>query len=116
MAELINIALAALTIGFGLFGFVAPRFTASALDFRTDGSTMGLSELRASAGGLFVAMGAVCIVTGASWAYGMLGVAYAGAAAGRAVSILFDKPPMPKALVWFLFEALPAAWLIGANF
>jgi hypothetical protein len=45
----------------------------------------------------------------------MLGVAYAGAAVGRLVSIVIDRPPMPKALVFFLFEAIPAGWLIIAN-
>ena len=113
--EIMNIALALLTVGLGCFGFVAPRYTAGALDLRTAGSTMGLSELRASAGGLFVAMGLACLILQADWAYAMLGVAYAGAAAGRMVSIVVDRPPMPKALVWFLFEALPAAWLIAVN-
>ncbi|MDA7424381.1 DUF4345 family protein [Thalassococcus lentus] len=116
MFDLINIGLAVLTIGLGLFGFIAPRYTASALDLTTGQSTMGLSELRASAGGLFVSMGLVCLILGAPWAYGMLGVAYAGAAVGRLVSIIIDKPPMPKALIWFLFEAVPAVWLIAVNF
>ena len=116
MLDLINPALALLTIALGLFGFLAPRYTAEALDLQTVGSTMGFSELRASAGGLFVAVGLTCLMTGAPWAYGMLGVAYAGAACGRLVSIVVDGPPMPKALIWFLFEAVPAAWLIWANF
>ncbi|MDJ0823692.1 MAG: DUF4345 family protein [Paracoccaceae bacterium] len=116
MIELLNIALAVMTVAFGLFGFVAPRYTAEVLDMAPQGSTMGLSELRASAGGLFVAVGIVCVLTQAPMAYAMLGVAYAGAAAGRLVSIVIDKPPMPKAFVWFLFEAIPAALLIWLNF
>ncbi|CUH77542.1 DUF4345 family protein [Tropicibacter naphthalenivorans] len=116
MLSLINPALAVLTIGFGLFGLIAPRFTAKALDFATEGSTMGLSELRASAGGLFVALGTACLWTGAPWAYGMLGVAYAGAGIGRVTSILIDRPPLPKAAIWAAFEILPAAWLIATNF
>ena len=113
MVDLINTGLALLTIVLGGFGLIAPRYTAEVLDLTPSGSTMGLSELRASAGGLFVAMGLVCLWTGAPWAYGMLGVAYAGAAIGRLTSIVLDKPPMPKAFVWFLFEAIPAAWLIA---
>jgi hypothetical protein len=42
----------------------------------------------------------------------MLGVAYAGAGAGRLASILLDRPPMPKAAIWFAFEAVPAVWLL----
>ena len=112
MLDIIDIAIAVLTIGLGLFGLVAPRYTAGVLDLAPTGSTMGFSELRASAGGLFVAMGAACLLTGAPWAYAMLGIAYAGAGTGRLVAIVADRPPMPKAALWFAFEALPAAWLI----
>ena len=115
MLDLINPALALLTIGFGLIGFVAPRYTADTLDLAPTQSTMGLSELRASAGGLFVAVGLVCLLTGAPGAYAMLGVAYAGAATGRLVSIVADGPPRRKALIFFLFEAIPAAWLVTTS-
>ncbi|KUF11669.1 DUF4345 family protein [Pseudoponticoccus marisrubri] len=114
MIEITQIAIALVTIAFGLFGFVAPRYTANVLDFRIGDSSMGLSELRASAGGLFVAMGLACFVLGPP-AYLMLGVAYGGAAMGRAVSMVLDQPPQPKALMWFLFEALPSAFLIAVN-
>lgn len=112
MTDFLDIAIALLTVGLGAFGFLAPRYTADVLDLKTTQSSMGLSELRASAGGLFIALGATCLWLNSDWAYAMLGVAYAGAAAGRLLSIILDKPPMPKALVWFLFEALPALWLI----
>lgn len=113
LIALVNPALALLTVALGLFGLLAPRYTAAALDLAPTTSTMGLSELRASAGGLFVAVGAFCLLSGAGWAYGMLGVAYAGAATGRLVSIVVDRPPLPKAAIWFAFEALPAAWLLA---
>ncbi len=113
--DILNIALALLTIALGLFGLLAPRYTSDALDFATTASTMGLSELRASSGGLFVAMGAYCLLSGAAWAYFMLGIAYAGAAIGRLMSILLDKPPMRKATVFFAFEAVPALYLLLAN-
>lgn len=111
----IDIGLALLTIGLGLFGFLAPRYTLGALDLRQGDTAMGLSEMRASVGGLFVAVGAVCLITGAPAAYLMLGVVYAGAGLGRALSLIVDRPPMPKAGIWFLFEALPAAYLIWAH-
>ncbi|WP_425070265.1 DUF4345 family protein [Sagittula sp. S175] len=114
MAEIVNILIALMTIAFGAIGFVAPRFTARALDMTPTETTMGLSELRASAGGLFVAMGLACLLVG-GWAYAALGVAYAGAATGRAVSMAFDGPPQPKTLMWFAFEALPSAWLLWMN-
>ena len=110
--DFINPAIAILTIAFGAIGFFAPRYTASALDLAAQGSTMGLSELRASAGGLFIALGLWCLFSGDPSAYFMLGVAYFGAGAGRLVSIVLDKPPFKKALVFLAFEWPPAAWLI----
>lgn len=115
MTDTLNIIAALLTIGFGAFGFLAPRFTAGVLDLAPAGTTMGLSEMRASVGGLFVALGLGCLLIGAPLAYAMMGVAYAGAAAGRGLSLLLDAPPMPKALVYFGIEAGLAAWLVLAN-
>lgn len=113
--DLINPLLALLTIIFGGFAFLAPRYTASALDLATTASTMGLSELRAGSGGLFVAMGLWCLITGDANAYFALGIAYAGAGLGRAVSIVIDKPPFKKALVFLAFEWPPAAFLVLWN-
>ena len=105
-------AIALLTIFFGAFGFLAPRYTASALDLAPTQSTIGLSELRAGSGGLFVAVGLYCLMTGASGAYFMLGIAYAGAGTGRALSIVIDKPPFKKAMVFLAFEWIPAVILL----
>jgi len=113
--DYINAALALLTIAFGAFGFLAPRYTASALDLETTESTMGLSELRAGSGGLFVAMGLWCLLTGNPAAYFALGIAYLGAGAGRFLSIIVDRPPAQKALVFLAFEWPPAAFLIWYN-
>ena len=116
MTDILNIIAALLTIGFGAFGFLAPKFTARALDLAPTTSNMGLSEMRASVGGLFVVMAIACLVMGSPMAYGMLGFAYAGAALGRGLSIVLDKPPFPKAFVFFLIEAVLAVWLVAANF
>ena len=113
--DYINPALALLTVGLGLFGFLAPRYTASTLDLATTSSTMGLSELRASAGGLFVALGLYCVISADPSAYLALGVAYGGAGLGRAVSIVLDKPPLRKGLIFLAFEWIPALWLILWN-
>ena len=115
MIDIINMLCAVLTIGFGLFGFVAPRYTASVLDLVPDGSTMGLSELRASVGGLFVVAGAAALLLGEPLAYAMIGFAFAGAALGRLLSLIFDEPPFAKVLLFGGIEAALALWLIGAN-
>ncbi|MFK7867763.1 MAG: DUF4345 family protein [Roseobacter sp.] len=115
MIEIVNILCAVLTIGFGLFGFLAPRYTASALDLAPTDSTMGLSEMRASVGGLFVAAGLAAILLGDPLAYAMIGFAFAGAATGRVLSLIFDKPPLKKVVIFGGIEAALAAWFLLAN-
>lgn len=71
--------------------------------------------MRASVGGLFVVSGLAVMWLDAPIAYAMLGFAYAGAAAGRVVSLVLDKPPLRKLLVFGGIEAALALWLIIAN-
>ena len=115
MIDIVNVIAAIATIAFGAFGFLAPKYTMAALDLAADGSTMGASEMRASVGGLFVAMGIYCLIWGAAPAYFMLGVAYAGATAGRALSLVLDAPPRRKVLIFGGIEAVLALWLIAMN-
>ena len=115
MIDILNFAACLLTIGFGLFGFVAPRYTASVLNLAPTTTTMGLSELRASVGGLFVVAGAAALWLDAPTAYAMLGFAFAGAALGRVVSLALDAPPVGKVVVFGGIEAALAAWLLAAN-
>ncbi len=115
MIDVLNTMSSLLTIGFGLFGFLAPRFTARALDLATTDSTMGLSELRASVGGLFVVAGAAALWLDQPMAYVMVGFAFAGAALGRAVSLILDSPPVKKVLVFGGIEAALALCLIATN-
>lgn len=115
MTDILNLIGAILTIGFGLFGFLAPRYTAAVLDLEPTTSTMGLSELRASVGGLFVMAGLAAIWLGDPLAYAMIGFAFAGAALGRLLSLIFDKPPVIKVLIFGGIEAALAAWFLIAN-
>ncbi|SMO42917.1 DUF4345 family protein [Ruegeria faecimaris] len=115
MTSILNAAAAVLTIGFGLFGFLAPAWTAASLDLAPTNSTMGLSEMRASVGGLFVVTGIAVIWLNTPMAYAMLGVVYAGAALGRFVSVILDHPPLIKAMTFGGIELILALWLILAN-
>ena len=115
MIDVINIFSAVLTIGFGLFGFVAPRYTAAALDLAPTTSTMGLSEMRASVGGLFVVAGLAAIWLSEPVAYAMIGFAFVGAAIGRLVSLVLDDPPRTKVIVFGGIEAALAIWFLWAN-
>ncbi|MHA6325813.1 DUF4345 family protein [Roseivivax sp. CAU 1753] len=115
MIDLINLTMALATIAFGAFGLFAPGYTARVLDLEFGASDMGKSELRASAGGLFIGLGVGAILLGNPIAYAMIGLAYLGAGTGRLASNLLDEMPQPKGWAFFAFEAVFAAWLIGAN-
>ena len=43
MIDILNLIAALVTVAFGLFGFIAPRYTADTLDLAPTNSTMGLS-------------------------------------------------------------------------
>jgi hypothetical protein len=115
MTDILNTLCAMLTIGFGLFGFVAPRYTAAALDLAPTTSTMGLSEMRASVGGLFVMAGLAALWLDHPIAFAMIGFAFVGAAMGRVLSLIFDKPPAVKVLIFGGIEAALAVTLLLAN-
>ena len=115
MIDTLNIIASLLTIAFGGFGFLAPRYTAAALDLEPTQSTMGLSEMRASVGGLFVILGSAAIWLHAPLGYAMIGFAFAGAALGRALSLVFDAPPLRKVLIFGGIEAALAVWFLVAN-
>lgn len=115
MIDILNLVCALLTIAFGLFGFLAPRYTAAVLDLEPTASTMGLSEMRASVGGLFVIMGTAAIWLDQPLAYAMIGFAFAGAALGRVLSLIADKPPVGKVLIFGGIEAALAAWFLIVN-
>lgn len=115
MTEIINIAMALISIGGGCFGFLAPRYTLETLDLQTNGSTMGLSELRASAGALFIGLGLGALYFGTPEAYAMVGFAWGGAAVGRVTSILKDEAPTQKTYSFAAIEIVVAAILLAIN-
>ena len=102
--DIINIIFAALSIGLGCFGWLAPRYTLGALDLKMGETTMGASEIRASAGALFVGMGIGASLLGTPEAYVMLGFCWCGAAMGRLTSLILDGTSQKK-WVYFIVEA-----------
>jgi hypothetical protein len=115
MTDTVNTLACLLTIGFGLFGFLAPRYTAAALDLEPTRSTMGLSEMRASVGGLFVVAGAAALWRDDPSGYHMLGYAFTGAALGRLLSAALDRPPLGKVMIFGGIEAALAMAFFLAN-
>ncbi len=111
--DIINIIFALASIGLGAFGWLAPRYTLGALDLTMGETTMGMSEVRASAGALFVGMGIGALLIGTPTAYVMLGCCWTGAAIGRLTSLVMDGVTRKK-LGFFVCEVavgVPAIWL-----
>lgn len=102
--DTINIIFAVLSIGLGCFGWLAPRFTMGALDLHPGNTTMGISEVRASVGALFVGMGIGALLLGTPDAYLMLGCCWCGAAVGRLTSLLRDGA-LSRKWIYFIVEA-----------
>ena len=115
MIDSVNFLIGILTVIFGAFGFLAPRYTLAALNLETTTTNMGLSEMRASVGGLFVLFGIYILIFPSSAGFFHLGIAFSGAALGRVISLLRDDPPVRKVLVFGGIEAGMAAWLLLAN-
>ncbi|MEM1431393.1 MAG: DUF4345 family protein [Pseudomonadota bacterium] len=115
MIELLNPALALVSIGLGLIGWFAPRYTMDVLDLQRGQSTMGLSEMRAVSGCLFVGLGGGALLLGSAEAYLMVGCAWGGAAVGRATSLVADDAPTRGTRIFFAVEAAVAALLIANN-
>ncbi|SEW12023.1 protein of unknown function [Cognatiyoonia koreensis] len=108
--EILNYIFVALSIGLGCFGWLAPNYTMSALDLKPGDTTMGTSEIRASAGCLFVGLGVGALLIGTPLGFAMIGFAWTGAAIGRMTSIILDGPTRKK-WIYFIVEisvGLPA--------
>lgn len=110
-----NIALALVSIGFGAIGWLAPRYTMELLDLSPGGSTMGVSEIRAASGALFIGLGTGALLLGTPLAYAMVGFAWGGAAIGRLTSLLADGDRTRQKMTFFGVEAAVAVALLAIN-
>ncbi|MEJ6394959.1 DUF4345 family protein [Gymnodinialimonas sp. 2305UL16-5] len=113
--DYINIIVAVLTVGLGLLGWLAPRWTMEKLDMRAGPTNMAYTEVSAVSGCLFVGIGIGVLILNEPMAWVALGLAYAGAAVGRVTSILRDNAASRQSWTFFGTEAALAAWLILAN-
>ncbi|MEM8537348.1 MAG: DUF4345 family protein [Pseudomonadota bacterium] len=112
--DILNIIFALASIGLGCFGWLAPRYTLGALDLTGGQTTMGMSEVRASVGCLFVGMGVGALLLGTPTAYVMLGACWCGAAIGRLTSVIFDGNSGKK-FTYFVVEAAVGIPAIALN-
>nr|WP_136249970.1 DUF4345 family protein [Ningiella ruwaisensis] len=114
MIDYINIAMAIFSIVLGLVGWLKPGYTMNTLDLKTGNSVMGISEIRAASGALFVGLGLGAMFLGSAHAYAMIGFAWGGASIGRLTSIILDGATRKK-WVFFLCEIAVGIILISIN-
>jgi len=100
----LNLLGAAITAGLGVMGLVRPAAAAAFTSLQPRG-LLGVSEIRATYGGFFLALGAFALYSQATIAFGVLGAAWIGAAVGRLVSVAVDRSYAPKNLGGVVFEA-----------
>ena len=115
MIDALNIAFALFSVVLGVIGWLAPRYTMAALDLETAGSTMGVSEIRAASGALYVGAGLGALVLATPAAFAMLGFVWGGAAIGRITSIVADENPTRLKYTFFGIEAAVALGLLLLN-
>ena len=114
--DIINGLIALTTIGLGLCGWMAPRWTMEQLDIRPGPSNMAYTEVSAVSGCLFVGLGLGALLLNEPLAWLLMGTAYGGAAVGRVTSILRDNAATRQSWTFFAVEAALASWLVLANF
>ena len=95
---------ALVTSGLGAMALIRPSAAAAFASIRPEG-LLGVSEIRATYGGLFAALGAYAILCQRPEVFAVAGVAWIGAALGRTLSVAVDRNAAPKNLGGIAFEA-----------
>lgn len=108
---IVNTLLVLLSVGFGAIGWLRPGYTMKLLDLQRGPTTMGVSEIRAASGSLFVGLGIGAVLINTPAAYAMIACAWGGAAIGRLTSIVADEAPTRQTWIFFTVEA--ATGIIG---
>jgi len=95
---------AVITAALGLMGLLRPSAAAAFTSMEPKGR-LGVSEIRATYGGLFLAMGAYALWAQSPIAFAVLAAAWGGAALGRLVSVVADASRAPQNFGGIAFEA-----------
>lgn len=115
--QLVNFALALLTLAIGAHSMLWPEAALRALDVEAMEARREARMIRQRAAGGMVGLALFALALGAAWpvAWVMLGALSAGTAFGRLLS--FPPQRSDALLVWMslFFEIGVAAWMIGAN-
>jgi len=103
MQQLIPTVGAVITTVMGLAGLIFPLKVSLAIGLKPV-SLLGRSEIRATYGGLFLALGLTCLWFQSDQVFAITGVAWLGAAIGRLCSILIDRSISRRNFIGFAIE------------
>lgn len=95
---------ALVTLVLGILGLVAPRKIANLVGIVPEGM-LGLSEVRATYGGIFIGLGVACLLFQQSEVYFAVGLAWLTAAVARTISIFLDRAFSTKNAGGIIVEA-----------
>lgn len=102
---------AAISVVAGVLGLIWPTPVSRVIGIHIRG-LLGLSEVRATYGGLFVGAGLAVVLIGSRDAALVLGAAWAGAFLGRAVSFVIDRSRTKENIAGLAIEATVALLLL----
>jgi hypothetical protein len=111
LAALLNNGGALVTTGLGALALVRPSAAAAFTSVAPQG-LVGVSEIRATYGGFFAALGAAALWSQTPAVFSVVGLAWAGAALGRLLSVVVDRSTSAKNLGGVLFEGAIATLLL----
>lgn len=103
---------AVITLLLGVFGLLLPGRAARFVSVTPVGR-VGTAELRATYGGLFIALGAAPLIAQDAGVFAVVGAAWMGAAAGRSLSYWYDGSREGRNLAAIAME-LVVGWLLLA--
>ncbi len=112
LAHLLHNLGALVTLGMGGLGLLRPLAVARLIGLQPEGR-LGLSELRATYGGLFGALGAFALATRDEVAFTLVGAAWLGAAAARVADAFLVHGANRSVWRAALFEAGVAILLLA---
>lgn len=102
---------AAISVVAGVLGLIWPQKVSAIIGLGLPGK-LGISEFRATYGGLFIGAGLATLLIGTHQAALVLGAAWGGAFVARAVSLIIDKSRSRENLAGLVIEAAVAALLV----
>lgn len=104
---------AVISILAGCLGLIWPRKVSAVIGLHLPGS-LGVSEFRATYGGLFIGAGLAVLLIGTREAALVLGAAWGGAFVARAVSLIVDRSRSKENLGGLAIEGVVATLLVLA--